>query len=286
MMPGRYALEHLGGGHRYEAYLAWDDHLFTLVVIKIVRPHLVEDQSTLNGLEQEINSLRRLHHPMLVRSFGGTIRGSRPHVVLEHLEGPHLARLVRRTGPLPLEQLVPLALQVASVVRYMSLEGVVHLDVKPRNIIMGAPPRLIDLSIARSVSRARRVRGHVGTDLYMAPEQCDPKRWHTIGSPADVWGLGITLYHAAEGTRAFDRPKDYNDKDLEQRFPQLVSGPPPMSKHVPREMADIIVGCLQDDPAARPDAQEITLQLEPVLGGLPRRRILGRPRPSIRRNKD
>ena len=103
MMPGRYALELLGGGHRYEAYLAWDNHLFTLVVIKMVRPHLTEDQSTLNGLEQEINSLRRLRHPMLVRSFGSTLRPPRPHVVLEHLEGPHLARLVRRSGPLPLE---------------------------------------------------------------------------------------------------------------------------------------------------------------------------------------
>ena len=88
----------------------------------------------------------------------------------------------------------------------MERRGFVHLDVKPDNIIMGIPPRLIDLCIARSLERAGRTRGPIGTDAYMAPEQCGADGWKaTIGAPADVWGLGATLYHAASGRRPFPR---------------------------------------------------------------------------------
>ncbi len=99
--PGRGAVKLLGGGYRYEAYLAWDDELQSLVVVKVVRPGLVEDRHTLDGLKDEVEMLERLNHPVLVRSFGADLEGPRPHVVLEHLEGPRLSTLFRRYGPLP-----------------------------------------------------------------------------------------------------------------------------------------------------------------------------------------
>ena len=86
------------------------------------------------------------------------VDGDYPHLLLEHLEGPTLKRLLRRGGPLPREQALPLALHVASALHYLSMEGIVHLDVKPDNIVMGIPPRLIDLSLARSLEDAREVR--------------------------------------------------------------------------------------------------------------------------------
>src|SRR4029453_16530702 len=94
----------------------------------------------------------------------------RPHLLVEHVEGPSLHDLLRRHGPLALEQLLPLAIHVAGALHFVASRGYVHPDVKPDNIIMGAPPRLIDLSVARSHGRAERLRGIVGTDAYMAPE--------------------------------------------------------------------------------------------------------------------
>ena len=92
-----------------------------------------------------------------------------PHVLIEHLEGPSLRRLIRRDGAIPLEQLLPLAAHVAGALQYMAQAGYVHLDVKPDNIVMGLPPRLIDLSIARTARARRRApTGPLGTDPYMA----------------------------------------------------------------------------------------------------------------------
>ena len=138
-----------------------------------------------------------------MRGFGAVLDGPRPHLLIEHLEGPTLRRLIRRGGPIPLEQLLPLAAHVGAALRYMELNGVAHLDVKPDNIVMGIPPRLIDLSIARPLDRAARIRSPVGTDAYMPPEQCDPSGHPgEIGAPADVWGLGATLHHALRARRA------------------------------------------------------------------------------------
>jgi serine/threonine protein kinase len=94
--------------------------------------------------------------------------------VLEHLEGPALSTLVRRHGALPSARLIPLLLQWCAALHYLHAEELVHLDVKPRNIVMRSPPRLIDLSVARTVTKAARLTHPVGTDAYMAPEQCDP----------------------------------------------------------------------------------------------------------------
>jgi eukaryotic-like serine/threonine-protein kinase len=188
----RFAVRLLGGGERYETYLAWDDRLFSLVVVKIVRPHLVEDAHSLRGLAAEVRLLELLKHPVLVRSFDAVLDAPRPHVVLEHLEGPRLSTLIRKYGPVAREQLLPLGLQLCSALHYLAGEGIAHLDVKPSNIIMGAPARLIDLSIARPLEELARTRHRVGTDAYMAPEQCDPDGRGPVTTAADVWGVGAT----------------------------------------------------------------------------------------------
>lgn len=282
IVPGRYALKRLGGGSAYEAYLAWDDRMAFLVVAKLLRPHLVENERSLKALAREADALDRLQHPVIVRGFGSVLDGPRPHVLMEHLEGPHLARLLRRHGALPLEQLIPLAVNLCSAAHYLSQEGIVHLDIKPRNIVIGIPPKLIDLSVARTIDSAARLSGTVGTDLYMSPEQCLPNKEYKIGPASDVWGIGATLYHAASGKRAWERPKDHDKEDVDQRFPQLHQPVPPMSKDVPALVVETIVSCLQRDPSERPTALEIAEQLEPLLASLPTKHRLGRLRPRMR----
>jgi serine/threonine protein kinase len=205
---------------------------------------------------------------------------------MEHLEGPNLSSLLRRYGALPLEQLLPLALQICSATHYLGTEEIVHLDVKPRNIIMGAPPRLIDLSIARSFRSAAKISGHVGTDAYMAPEQCDPNLT-SIGPPADVWGIGATLYHGATGAVPFPRPdydSEVDSKDLPKRFPQLHAEPAPLSpKELPSQVIEPILACLNKDPAARPSVAEVVEAIEPLVAQLPRKPVLGKRRPGRRR---
>jgi serine/threonine protein kinase len=266
------ALKLLGGGVRYEAYLAWDDHLRSLVVVKLIRPGLVEDRSTRDGLAAEVELLEGLNHPGLLRSFGADLDGPRPHVVLEHLEGPRLSTLLRRHGPLPPEQLAPLALQLCSAVHYLGREGVVHLDVKPSNIIMGGPPRLIDLSVARTREQCALLRSPVGTDAWMAPEQCRPGDGAPVAPPADVWGVGTTLFRAVSGGRPF-REGNPNSESAAERWPQLVEPPAQLPDRVPAAIAEPIVASLAFDPAERPTPAEVAARFELVLARLPKPRI-------------
>src|SRR5688572_20822553 len=94
--PGRSAVRLLGGGRGYEAYLAWDDRLLSLVVAKILRPHVVAEQAARRQLAAEAGAYAALQHPVLPRSFGAVLDGGRPHLVLEFLDGPRLSTLVRK----------------------------------------------------------------------------------------------------------------------------------------------------------------------------------------------
>ena len=274
IVPGRVVHRLLGGGRSYEAYLAFDDELYSAVVVKVLRPGLVEDPGALRGLRREVEMLGRLSHPVVVRSFGATLDGPRPHLVLEHLEGPRLSRLVRKYGPLPVEQLLPLGLELCSALHYLAGQRVVHLDVKPSNVIMGAPARLIDLSVARSLEATQALTYPIGTDAYMAPEQCEPPTTGTPGHASDMWGLGATLFHAIAGHRPFDEGRP-DAAGLGERFPQLVELPYGLPDHVPADVAKLVHACLEPDPGNRPLPHELAEGLEPALARMPRGRLAG-----------
>jgi serine/threonine protein kinase len=257
LATGRHVLSRLGGGDRYEAYVVWDDGLHAAVVAKVLRPHLVDDARARAAIAREATALAALQHPDLVRSFGAVLDGPRPHLVLEFLDGPRLSTLVRRYGPLSPEQAVLFGRRMCSVLAYLETEGWVHLDIKPRNVIMTATPRLIDLSVARLASEARGHSG-IGTAAYMAPEQCDTSRGEEIGHPSDIWGLGATLHEAVSGGQAFPRRRGG------PVYPQLAGAPAPLPDRVPIPLAEAIGRCLSDRPEDRPTAAELHDQLEPL----------------------
>lgn len=252
---GRRATALLGGGERYEAYLAWSEELLTPTVVKILRPDRVEDEHALRAIASEAALLRELEHPSFMRIFGAQLTGPRPFVELEFLDGPRLSTLLRRHGILLPEQLFPLARQLASALHYLHGRRILHLDVKPRNIVMGPVPRLIDLSVARRFDEVPRIRGPIGTDAYMAPEQADPALFAGIGPATDVWGLGVTLYEAASKQLPFRRG-DPRASGAD-RWPQLVSDPAPPPAKVPPAVAALLMTALEREPANRPTPIEL-----------------------------
>lgn len=255
---GRAAVRMLGGGERFEAWLGWDDHLFAPVVLKLIRPDQVDDPKARAAIAREAAVLRGLAHPGIVRCFGADLDGEKPYLVLEFLDGPRLSTLLRRYGPLTPEQFVPLATELGSALAYLHHEGQVHLDVKPQNLIMGAPPRLIDLSIARRIAEVDQLRGPLGTDAYMAPEQCDASLLPTIGPATDVWGLGATLYEALCGHRPFRKRKDG------EPYPQLTDEPAHFHPRVPPVLRTAIARCLLKDPSERPTMAELMEAFDPL----------------------
>jgi len=266
LAPGRTVLRRIGGGRRYEAMLVWDEHRLAVLVAKVLRPDQATDPTALDDLRREAELLERLSHPVVVRGFGSFAEGRFPHLVLEHLDGPTLDELLADGHTLALEQILPLGLHVASALHYLAGEGIVHLDVKPSNIVMGGPPRLIDLSVARTLAAAAALRAPIGTDAYMAPEQCEPDG--RLGPPADVFGLAATLYTGLTGRRPFP--------PCEDRWPQLTATAAPLPRRTPSALASVLLAGLDSDPSSRPTARDFAMALEPLVAALPRRMTLGR----------
>lgn len=265
--PELTVLRRLGGGFAYEVFLAFDEVTYVPVVVKVVRPTQVADENTLRGLRREVEALALVNHPVVARGLRFDVECERPHVVLQHIEGPRLSSLIRRYGRLQEQQYLPLAIEVAAALHYFTGVNLLHLDVKPSNIIMSAPARLIDLSIARTPEYAARSK-RLGTDYYMSPEQADPDTHGHPGFASDVWGLGATLFHAVAGYRAFDKGSP-DAAELPGRFPQLVDEPYDLPDQVPGPVVEVIRASLDRDPDQRPLPAQIVDALEPVLGGLP-----------------
>ncbi|MGQ0845127.1 MAG: serine/threonine-protein kinase [Sporichthyaceae bacterium] len=263
---GRTAVRRLGGGVRFEAWLAWDETLFAPVVAKVLRPSQLDSRRARRALAREADAATQLAHPSLVRAFGADLDGAHPHLVLEYVEGPRLSSLLRRHGPLPLEQVLPLGLELCSVLHYLAARAVVHLDVKPANIVMSAPPRLIDLSLARSHGAAAELGEAIGTDAYMPPEQCLPAEFGPVGAPADVWSLGATLFEAIAGYRPF---ADAQAPPAHPQWPQLAADRAPLPRFTPPALAAAVQSCLEFDPRARPTPAELAGSLEPLVAALP-----------------
>ena len=255
LVPGRVIQESLGGGERYQAFLTWNEELLCPTVVKILRPDQVDQPAARRTIAREGDLLRRIDHPYFLRLLGRDTEGARPFIELEFLDGPRLSTLLRRHGILSGEQLFPLGRQLAAAIHYLHQIGLLHLDVKPRNVIMGPVPRLIDLSVARSLDEVSSIRSPIGTDAYMAPEQCDRTRLATIGPAADVWGVGVTMYQAASKQLPFQRGTRGGSD--EERWPQLISEFAPMPGKVAPRVAAVVTSCLERDPERRPTPAEL-----------------------------
>ena len=280
IVSGLHAVRLLGGGTKHEAYLGWDTRLHALVVVKLLRPTFAGEPSAQASLRAEGDAIASLSHPGLPRLFGGDPTGERPYLALEHLDGPRLSTVIRRYRP-ALEQALPLALSLCSVLHYLREEGWVHLDIKPKNVILGSPPRLIDLSVARRVETISSVSEPIGTDAYMAPEQCDPALLAQISVATDMWGLGVTLYETLARRRPFAEPEPAASS-LAGRYPQTTAAPEALPRSVPKIVSEAIFSCLSLEPADRPGPRELSAVLEQVTSALPRPR-LGHFRPADRR---
>jgi len=259
-------IESLGTGSRYEVYRAWDRLLFCEVAVKVIRPHRVEDERAVAGFEREVMIGSRLAHPNLVRVVRWSAAPPRPYLVMEYVSAPTVGHHLSETGSVSVPEICLLGIRVASALHHMHTNAVLHLDVKPDNVTMGDPPKLLDLSLARTFAGPMKLRHTMGTPPYMAPEQCE----HGIATPqTDLFGLGAMLYEGASSMQPFPHG-DGESKVREERYPQLTHDAPPLEEveNVPHALSVIVMACLHRNPARRPrTAIDVAVALHGVLEG-------------------
>jgi serine/threonine-protein kinase len=197
-------LETLGHGGMSDAYKARELDGGRLVVLKVPYLSLIGDPATYSRYQRELEIGKRLHHPNIqgLLDEGRLDDGVAPYLVLEFVDGTLLREHLRQNAPLPVDEAIRIAVQLADALEYCHQHGVVHRDLKPENILMEADGtvKLVDFGIAllQGARRLtfRRLSTEVGTPDYMAPEQVEGERGD---ARTDIYALGIMLYEMLTG---------------------------------------------------------------------------------------
>ena len=269
--PGYRTIELLRRGRDLDVYDVWSEERACRCVIKAVRPDRLHHDGARRRLLEEGHLLCRLTHPHIVRAYE-VAEEPLPMVVMETLTGETVGHMVDREAELSAAELAQLGLHLCSAIRYLHGHGILHLDLKPSNVIAECGrAKLIDLSVARPPGPAH---AGIGTHYYLSPEQA---RGGELGPAADVWGIGVVLFEAATGEPAFDDPDapDDDDDDLdygesgsasadEGDYPQLTATARRIDEFrpLPRELSNLVAACLDPSPELRPTVDELMRRLE------------------------
>ncbi|HKQ63776.1 MAG TPA: serine/threonine-protein kinase, partial [Methylomirabilota bacterium] len=253
LLCGRYELlSELGRGTSGVVYKAHDPKLDRLVAIKILRPELVSLDEAGVGLKERFHheavAAGRLTHPAIVAVHDVGESEGRPFMVMEYIEGGTLADLLLGGRPLPLTDAVGIVLQVCAALDYAHRHGVVHRDIKPRNILVGpGVTKVTDFGTARIVGASHTQTGTMlGTPAYMSPEmvrglRTDPR--------SDLFSLGVVLYEALTGVNPF------NAADLAAVLYRIVNIDAPSVRHhnaeLPPALDRVVRRALVKEPKAR-----------------------------------
>ncbi|WP_245592596.1 serine/threonine protein kinase [Actinomadura rifamycini] len=226
---------------RPEGATAAADH----VAIKLLHGGLTGDDSARARFVRELEVAKRVARFCTAQVLDADVLGDQPYIISEYVPGLSLHRVVREEGPRRGGALERLAISTLTALTAIHQAGIVHRDFKPHNVMMGPDgPRVIDFGVARALSTAGETQ-NVGTPAYMAPENFTGA---PIGPPVDMFAWGTTMVFAATGRPAFG-----ND-ELATVMHRILTGEPDLGE-LPSPLRELVVACLDKDPARRPTAR-------------------------------
>ena len=256
----------LGAGGMGEVYRARDSKLKREVAIKVLPADVANDRERLVRFQREAEVLASLNHPHIAHVYG--IEGNA--LVMELVEGEDLSQRLAR-GPVPIDEALPIAKQIAEALEAAHDAGIIHRDLKPANIKLreDGPVKVLDFGLAKAVDRlegdgfsrrpddlansptitspAMTMRGVIlGTAAYMSPEQAKGK---AVDKRADIWAFGCVLFEMLTGKRAF------KGDDVTDLITSVMRDTPDwnaLPAATPLSIRTLLRRCLEKDPHKRP----------------------------------
>jgi len=274
-------LSAIGAGGMGEVYRAHDPKLGRDVAIKVLPEAFARDAGRMARFQREAKLLASLSHPNIATIYGLEDSGSTRALVMELVEGPTLADRIK-AGPIPVDESVRIAKQIADALEYAHERGIIHRDLKPANVkvtnddtvkvldfglakALEGDPLSLDISTSPTISRMATQAGVLlGTAAYMSPEQAKAKN---VDRRADIWTFGCVLYEMLTGKVAF--PGD----SVTDTLAAVIRAEPDWSllpSATPMRVRVLLQRCLQKDPKQRLQAiGDARISLDEVLSGAP-----------------
>jgi len=279
VLGGRYEiLQMLGEGGMGAVYKARDRELDRYVALKIIRPELANQPEVLRRFKQELILARKVTHKNVIRIFDLGEADGIKFISMDFIEGQDLRSLLNQKGKLSPEEATAIMLQVCQALDAAHAEGVVHRDLKPQNIMIDAQGRttVMDFGIARSMELTGMTQtgALIGTPEYMSPEQA---KGQEVDARSDLFTLGIIFYELLTGKTPY--VSDTVVATLLKRIQERARPPLELDPSIPRYLSDVVVRCLEINPATRyQKASEIAADLEAQRRPPPRSLLLRMPR--------
>ena len=254
----------IGEGGMGEVYRARDTKLDRDVALKVLPQAFTDDPDRLARFEREAKVLASLNHPNIGHIYGLEEAEGQKALVLELVEGPTLAERIKQ-GPIPVDEALPIAKQIAEALEAAHEQGIIHRDLKPANIKVrdDGTVKVLDFGLAKafqpeaadpnmsqsptiSLTAAATQMGMViGTAAYMAPEQAKGK---PVDKRADVWAFGVVLYEILTGARPFA------GDDVTETLARVIDREPSwaaLPDNVPPVLSNFLRRCLEKNPQQR-----------------------------------
>ena len=255
-------LDRLGKGGMGEVYRARDSRLDREVAVKMLPAEFVSDAERLARFEREAKLLASLKHPNIATIYGLQDTEEGRCLVLELIDGEDIAQRLKRSGPIPVEEALPLAVQIAEGLEAAHESGVVHRDLKPSNVMIEGEGqiKLLDFGLAKAhegstttatqesptlTAQMTQAGVILGTAPYMSPEQA---RGKTVDRRADIWAFGCLLYEMLTGSAAFQ------GDDIPEILSAIIRAEPDPDRlpdDTPAPVRRLIERCLRKNPRER-----------------------------------
>src|SRR5437870_6338646 len=245
-------LEEIGRGGQGVVYRARQESLNRIVALKVIGLSHWATEAHVKRFRLEAEAAASLNHPRIVPIYEVGERDGSCYFSMQFIEGGQLDEVVKRE-PMPIRRAVELIANVARTVHYAHEHGILHLDIKPGNILLDAKgePHLTDFGLARLLetkSTVTHTMDVLGTPSYMAPEQARGQN-EQLTSSTDVYGLGAVFYQLLTGHPPFAGGTTYETVRLvvetEPRQPRL------WNPKIDRDLSTICLKCLEKDPHRR-----------------------------------
>ncbi len=269
LFAGRYEIiSELGRGGMGKVYRAEDKKINEEVALKLIRPEIASDKTTLQRFSNELKLARKISHRNVCRMYELMEDRGIHFITMEFVPGQDLKGLLRQTGPLKAARSVPIARQICEGLAEAHRLGVVHRDLKPGNIMIDHDDnaKIMDFGIARSVyAKGVTAEGLViGTPEYMSPEQLEGKE---PDPRSDIYSLGVILYEMVTGRVPFG-----GDSALSialQHKTEFPLSPQEFAPDLPPDLSAVVLRCLAKDREERyQSAEELLRTLDDVQGGV------------------